>query len=103
METYLVLGGENLADLILDPVGMLSSESDILIPVINFVKNWELIFILVVWSYNQITPALEFSLPAVKVNEVLFGGGMFYKSINGVFSVGVVCALHPREGGISAV
>lgn len=35
----LFLGGENLADLILDPVGMLSSEGDILIPVINLVKT----------------------------------------------------------------
>lgn len=46
MGAYLFLGGENLADLILDPLGMLSSEGGILIAVVNFVKNWELIFIL---------------------------------------------------------
>lgn len=39
METYIFLGGENLADLMLDPGGMLSSEGDILIPVINFFKS----------------------------------------------------------------
>lgn len=47
IETQFFGGGEHLADLILDHVGMLSSEGDILTPVINFVKHWELIFILI--------------------------------------------------------
>lgn len=56
---------------------MLPFEEGLLISMINFVKNGFL-YSFVVFSYDQITPVLEFSLYAVKVNEALFVMGMFY-------------------------
>lgn len=90
MKTCSLLGqkGFRKAGFILDPVRiMLPSEDDILISVIDFCRdlgrNWFL-YSFVVLSSDLITPALEFRLSAVKVNEALSVVGVFHKSRSSV-------------------